>query len=58
MGYGRTNFSAATAAVANRFITATTMKRGTYGAPANSGAMPTAGAAVSAPWRAISWCGP
>lgn len=44
MGYPRAHFSAATAAVANRFVTATTMKRGTYGAPANSGAMPTEGA--------------
>ena len=38
-----THFSAATAAVANRFITATTLKRGTYGAVA-AGTMPTAGA--------------
>jgi hypothetical protein len=44
MGYPRTSFSAATAAVADRFITVTDMKRGTYGAPANAGAMPTAGA--------------
>jgi hypothetical protein len=44
MGYPHTRFTAATAAVADRFITATTMKRGTYGAVANSGAMPTAGA--------------
>ena len=39
-----THFAAATAAVADRFITVTAMKRGTYGAPANAGAMPTAGA--------------
>jgi hypothetical protein len=44
MGYARSHFSAATAAVANRFITATTLKRGTYGAVANSGTMPTEGA--------------
>ena len=44
MAYGHTNFAAITAAVADRFITATIMKRGTYGAPANSGTMPTAGA--------------
>jgi hypothetical protein len=44
MGYPRTNFSAVTAAVADRFITVTALKRGTYGAPANAGAMPTAGA--------------
>lgn len=44
MGSTYTHFSAATAAVADRFITATTMKRGTYGAVANGGLMPTAGA--------------
>ena len=44
MGSTYTHFAAATAAVPNRFITATTMKRGTYGAVANTGTMPTAGA--------------
>jgi hypothetical protein len=39
-----TNFSAAQAAVADRFVTVTDMKRGTYGAPANAGAMPSSGA--------------
>jgi hypothetical protein len=43
MGATYTHFSAATAAVADRFITVTAMKRGTYGAVANSGTMPSAG---------------
>jgi hypothetical protein len=44
MGYPKTHFAAATAAVVDQFITSTDMKRGSYGAVANSGAMPTAGA--------------
>lgn len=41
--FTRTHLAAATAAVANRFVTSTTMKVGAY-TVANSGAMPTAGA--------------
>jgi hypothetical protein len=44
MGATYTHYSAATAAVTDQFVTSTNMVRGTYGAPANSGAMPGAGA--------------
>jgi hypothetical protein len=44
MGSTYTHFAAATAAVADQFITVTDMKRGTYGAVANGGLMPSAGA--------------
>ena len=44
MAYKGTHLTTANAAVADRFITVTAMKRGTYGAPANAGAMPDSGA--------------
>jgi hypothetical protein len=44
MGYQHSHIAAAPAAVVDRFVVSTHMVVGTYGAPANAGAMPTAGA--------------
>jgi hypothetical protein len=44
MGYEHSHIAAVPVADVDRFVVDTHMKRGTYGAPANSGTMPTAGA--------------
>jgi len=54
MGFGHTNFSAATAAVTNRFVTSANMKVATAYTLANAGAMPTAGARLVTCTRTVA----